>query len=201
MDVLGDRPSAHRITNSGLAIFSKYEIVAQDFVPFKYASHADALAQKPRPFARLRLPGGELVDVYDTHFQAAKDKPHGAVTQTLIDFVRQHDQGHPIFIMGDFNSPDQSEVYKTLVRELGLHDSFREVHPQAPGYTSDGALNPYKDNPESRKRIDYIFYRPGQDLDVHATQSEVAYNRAVDGIFVSDHFGVHTHFELSPQNP
>lgn len=217
------QPSEQRLLTSGLATFSQYEIVKSGFKAFSYGSHADALAEKGVSFSRIRVPGGGLIDVYNTHFQAANDHPRSKLdqlwfkgmaqifpgydmprneirahdAQVLIDYVKANDEGHPVIIMGDFNTQDHQPVYQQLRQGLGLHDSFREANPTDPGYTSDALTNPYKDGTDKRKRVDYIFYRSGQDAELKVLSSELAFNQAVDGMFVSDHYGLHTQFQLT----
>lgn len=222
-----NKPDARRIMPSGLATFSQYEIVKSGFKPFSLGTQSDALAQKGVSFSRIRVPEGGLVDVYVTHFQATNAKPGGMLdqawrkgvsqilpgfdkpaseirahdAQVLIDYVKANDEGHPVIIMGDFNTLDTQPVYQQIKQGLGLNDSFRELNPTAPGYTSDGIANPWKVDTDKQKRVDYIFYRSGQDTDLKALSSELAFNQAVDGKFVSDHFGLHTRFEMSPKRP
>lgn len=217
-------PTDRRLLNSGLTTLSQYEIVERDFRPFQYASHADALAQKGVSFTRIRLPEGELIDVYNTHFQAMKDKadaPHEKLglkimgllfsgyamprddirahdAEVLQALMREKDQGHPVIVTGDFNTQESDALYSTLKEANGLSDAFRELHPEDPGYTSDGKTNPYKSNPNNRKRVDYIFYRDGKTLNLTPLQSQVVFDKAIDGLFVSDHYGVHTRFQLTP---
>lgn len=213
------KPKHRRLINSGLEIFSKHPILTRDFKPFRYGTDSDALAGKGVAFVRVQVPGVGPVDIYDTHYQANNDKPmpwykkaakkvssmvmpgydksHEEIrlhdNQVLGELMKKHDQGYPTFVMGDFNTVETSEVYRDIVTRLGLTDSFRELNPTAPGFTSDGPANPIKKS-NSQKRIDFIFYRPGKDIDVKAVMSQVAYNKP--GEFVSDHFGVHTRFEL-----
>ena len=47
--------------------------------------------------------------------------------------------------------------------------------------------------------MDYIFYRDGQHLDLKPIQSQVVFDKPVEGLFVSDHYGVHTRFQLLPK--
>lgn len=213
------KPSDHRFTNSGLQIFSKYPIIARDFAPFRLGTDSDALAKKGVAFTRVEVPGVGPVDVYDTHYQAngtheepwykdvarkavslvlkGFDQPHEKLrlhdNQVLAELVAKHDKGYPVFVLGDFNTKETTVVYKDLITRLGLTDSFRALHPDAPGYTSDGPANPIKGG-KSQSRIDFIFYRPGKSVDVKPVLSQIAYNKP--GEFVSDHFGLHTRFEL-----
>lgn len=218
------RPTNRFITNSGLTNLSKYPILKEEFVPFKYAAHADALAKKGVAFTRVDVPGIGPVDIYNTHYQAQSDgnpnfvgklmmkltgfflpgfdMPRDLIrihdNQTLIKFVKDNEQGYPTFVMGDFNTKDHKSLYHNLLRELNLKDSFREANPNDPGYTSDGKTNPYKDNVNSRNRIDYLFYKPGQQVDVKLTYSTVAFDKPIEGKVVSDHYGVHSRFDLTP---
>ena len=217
------RPENRFLGTSGLQIFSRYPIIAKDFKPFRYASDEDALAKKGVAFTRIQVPGIGPVDVYDTHYQANGDDPlpwhekalrkvaslvqpgltmtHDAIrrhdNQIMAELVKKHDQGYPTFILGDFNASDKSQIVPELIQQLGLKDSFRELHPDDPGFSSDGVLNPIKGG-KSRSRLDYVLYRPGKDVDVRPVLSELAYNKP--GEYVSDHFGVHTRFELSKKS-
>lgn len=213
------KPTHHRVINSGLEMFSKHPIIKRDFKAFRLGTDSDALAGKGVAFIRVQVPGIGPVDVYDTHYQANADNPmpwykkaakkvssmilpgydksHEAIrmhdNQILGELIKKHDKGYPTFVLGDFNTVETSAVYRDLVERLGLKDSFRELNPTAPGFTSDGPANPIKRG-KSQKRIDFLFYRPGKDVDVKPVLSQVAYNKP--GEFVSDHFGVHTRFEL-----
>lgn len=220
------KPAERRVMPSGLATFSQYEIVKTGFRPFSYGTQSDALASKGVSFSRIKVPGAGLVDVYITHFQATNAQPGGTLdqlwrkgvaailpgfdksageirahdAQELIDYVKANDEGHPTIVMGDFNTLDSQPVYEQIKQGLNLHDSFRELNPQDPGYTSDGLTNPYKDGHGKRKRVDYIFYKSGADADLKALASDLAFNQAVDGKFVSDHYGLHTRFEIEPKS-
>ncbi len=218
-------PAERRLLNSGLTTLSTYDILESDFQAFSYASHADALAQKGVSFTRLQLPEGQILDVYNTHFQAMSDKaeaPHEKLglkvmsllfsgydmprddirahdAEVLKAFVESKDAGHPVIITGDFNTQESDALYEVLKTSLGVSDAFRELNPEDPGYTSDGKTNPYKSNPDKRKRVDYIFYRDGQALDLKPVQSQVVFDQPIEGLMVSDHYGVHTRFVLQPK--
>lgn len=213
------RPENRRFGTSGLQIFSRYPIVAKDFQPFHFATDEDALAAKGVAFTRIQVPGIGMVDVYDTHYQANGDNElpwykkavrqvgsvlfagltmsHDAIrrhdNQVMAVLVKKHDQGYPTFVLGDFNASDKSPIVPELIQQLGLKDSFRELHPSEDGFSSDGELNPIKGG-KSRSRLDYVLYKPGRTVDVVPVLSELAYNKP--GEYVSDHFGVHTKFEL-----
>lgn len=216
------KPTAKRVIGSGLEIFSKYPIAETDFQPFRYGSHADALSKKGVAFSRVNVPGIGFVDIYDTHYQAEDDHPKSTFqkavsklaslifpgfdmsytairqhdTQVLADLMRKHEQGYPTFVMGDFNDGDNTSIYATLLQKLGVKDSFREVNPTAPGHSYDGPANPLTES-KTQERYDYIFYKPGKNVDVKAVHSELAYNK--EGLFMSDHFGVTTRFVLKPK--
>lgn len=213
------QPQTHRLLRSGLEIFSRYPLLATDFTPFRFSSDSDALAAKGVAFARVLIRPIGPVDFYTTHYQAEDDKPdlrrtrtlrqaaaglvpgfdfaHEALrrhdNQVLTAFVRAHDRGYPTFVVGDFNAGDDSPIVAELRQSLGLSDSFRQLHPSAEGFTSDGERNPLRRS-RSRFRHDYLLYRAGSRVDSQPLLAELAFDRP--GEIVSDHFGVHARFAL-----
>jgi endonuclease/exonuclease/phosphatase family metal-dependent hydrolase len=211
------------LSNSGLTTFSKLEISERDFKPFSFSSGTDSLAQKGIVFTRLKAPGFGYLDVYNTHYQAGsgfddkkwynpfyhlipsytnKISKHDIKLTHNMDFenfFKAHDKGYTSIFMGDFNSTEDGDVYADLVKRLGLKDSFREANPNDPGYTADGPANPYKPD-DGQSRIDYIFYHPGKNQQVDVLNSRVTFNTPVDGLFLSDHFGVETKFRITDKN-
>ncbi len=216
------KPQDKRIGTSGLEILSKYKIVEKEFKPFTYSTDAEALAKKGVAYTRLEVPKVGFIDVYDTHYQANGDKnyswakstyrkaaslifpgfnmPHNEIRKSqntdLSNFVKKHEQGYPTIIMGDFNTNEKNDTYSDLISKLGVKDSFRVLNPNDPGYTSDGYNNPLKGG-SHRSRIDFILYKSGTDYDIKPLSSEVTVNKPIGGMYVSDHFGVHTKFKIA----
>ncbi len=133
----------------------------------------------------------------------------------LMAFVREVTKKHnyPYVIMGDFNTTKASPAVQKMIADLGLLDPYEIMNPGADGFTWDSNKNPntafdgaqtwadgktLKD-PLSRleadfdmevpRRIDFIFlskhFKPGM-----IKSSRLIFNEPIDGVFVSDHFGV-----------
>lgn len=214
------QPQHKRLLRSGLEIFSRYEILQTDFVAFALSSDSDALARKGVAFARVLIPNIGPVDFYDTHYQAEDDRsasdprqklrqlisgfwpgfalPHDELrlhdNEVMSAFVVRHERGYPTILLGDFNAGDDSPVIPDLLKRLGLQDAFRTLHPDDPGYSSDGELNPLRRS-RTRHRHDYTLYKSGKRVSLRPLSSVLVYNRP--GEIISDHFGIHTRFELS----
>lgn len=189
--------------NAGLTTLSKFKFVSTDFVEFKQAGHADRFARKGVMFTRLEVPELGEVDVYNTHYQAQEgyEKIRMYDNGVLADFVKKHDKGNPTFLMGDFNSTPNSPEFQDLMAKMpGLRDSFGEKNPGVPGYTID-PVNTNVPKTDPRQRIDFIFVLPNDRFDIHVDTMELAMNQPVDGRFMSDHFGMHGKFTITPKNP
>jgi endonuclease/exonuclease/phosphatase family metal-dependent hydrolase len=208
------------ITNSGLTTLSRYKITERDFKPFSFSAGTDALAHKGILFTRLQAPGFGYIDVYNTHYQAGHgfdDKKWYTPLYKLLPnytdkiskndikmvsnmdferFFQKHDKGYTSIFMGDFNFSEDSDLYADLVKRLNLKDSFRVKNPDDPGYSSDGVLNPYKHD-NNRSRIDFIFYRPGKNQQVDVLGSRLSHTKPINGMFVSDHFGVNSKLKIT----
>jgi ABC-type transport system substrate-binding protein len=110
---------------------------------------------------------------------------------------------------GDFNAdPDAASIRylkgrQSLAGQSVLYHDAWALAGEGPGYTWSAAENPIASalmdqivrQPRFRLRIDYVFVgsagfqeRPGAHASVQ--RADLAFNRAVDGIWPSDHFGV-----------
>ena len=133
----------------------------------------------------------------------------------LIDFVKKNVRQNdvPYVIMGDFNTTTDSPEMRHLIGELDLLDAYRIKNPHDPGYTWDPAKNTNTEydgslywangvtskDPKSKlkaqfdrkfaRRIDFVFlsyqFEPNMIQEAHLIFSE-----PVNGLFISDHFGL-----------
>jgi maltose 6'-phosphate phosphatase len=95
-------------------------------------------------------------------------------------------------IVGDFNAPAGEQSYNHVVGNAEYIDQFYELHPQRffqPSY--QGSIDGWTDS--APKRIDYVFKRNGDPLQVKAM--DVIFNQDFFPI-VSDHFGYLARFEM-----
>lgn len=86
----------------------------------------DWWAGKGIGLARVRLPGGGLVDFFDTHAQAGRDNPENEVVrlgqmEELARFVNEARlPGVPAFVVGDLNTRPGWPDFELAVREAAL---------------------------------------------------------------------------------
>lgn len=125
-----------------------------------------------------------------------------AEARKTVAFVDKVAGQNPVILMGDFNALSSSEEFGIL-REAGFIDAFAKLS-DSPGYTWDGTENSnirlqkgvYPEDfwlEPTRKRIDFIFIR-GNDLRV--VRCQVVFDRPVEGVYASDHFGVMADIEV-----
>lgn len=123
-------PSA--TVGNGLWILSAHPIEEAWFHRYERAGRwyrlweGDWWAGKGIGLARVRLPGGGLVDFFDTHAQAGRENPENEVVrlgqmEELARFVREARlPGVPAFVVGDFNTRPGWPDYELAVREADL---------------------------------------------------------------------------------
>lgn len=190
---------------SGLYVLSKYPILKTDYMAFDRCTVADCLARKGVLMTRIDHPKIGPIDLYTTHYQAEdleKAQKIRIEEDNLIlqELMHRNRSNNPVIVTGDFNSVPDGPEYEDLMSRLPLVDSFRQIHPQDPGYTSS-ADNPYKAGQADKvsERIDYIFYLPKEGVKYQVLDSQVTLNQAVDGYVLSDHYGVSARLRIQTQ--
>lgn len=181
-------------TGSGLYVLSKYPITTTDYVEFNQCALPDCFARKGVLFTRIEHPKLGPIDVYTAHYQGgdsakAKQIRSENNNRLLQEFIIRHPSDNPVLITGDFNfQPEQGE-YQDLNRRLPLVDVFKAKNPQDPGYTYD-PNNPYLEGEGSPARLDYIFSLKKPGMEIQTLESAVVYREPVDGMVLSDRYGV-----------
>jgi sphingomyelin phosphodiesterase 2 len=117
---------------NGLWILSAHPIVESWFQRYRDAGRwyrvweGDWWAGKGIGLARVQLPGGAVVDFFDTHAQAGRGNPENEDVRLLqmaqlARFVREARlPGAPAFVVGDFNTRPGAPDYEHAVREAPL---------------------------------------------------------------------------------
>ena len=117
---------------SGLLIASAFPIREVFFHQFTVANpvykiwEGDWWAGKGVALARLELPGGALLDFYNTHAQAGYGNPAYDIVRTgqmaeLADFVvRSQNPAYPALLAGDMNCRPGDGDFETAVAGAGL---------------------------------------------------------------------------------
>jgi endonuclease/exonuclease/phosphatase family metal-dependent hydrolase len=126
-------------------------------------------------------------------------------TARLVEEIVKQRSAH-VILAGDFTAtPDTANVrFWRGLQSLGgisvcYDDAWERTHPGEPGHTFS-PRNPLRSERwrlDLDRRIDYIFIRCGNTsptLDV--TACELAFDQPVDGVWVSDHFGVVADFAV-----
>ncbi len=167
------------------------------------------------PFAAWRvyeLPSGRRVTEPRVLLTASLHTPWGllpvAVTytsgvaaqhRTLAMHVQAQSYALPLLLLGDLNAVEETEAMTVLTQGAGLIDTFRAVHPTAPGYTSDQALA--LPAATVTQRIDYVLMASGSASPGRLCSSQVILqtpNHFPNGrtLWPSDHYGVLTEITL-----
>lgn len=151
---------------------------------------ADAAITRVCTWARLiELRTGRGLYVYNAHFDHRGQRSRELAAEQLADHARRMseraDRRDPVIVMGDFNAAEDNPAFQTLTKpdeRGGLIDTFRAVHPDAPGGTFTG-FDTASDG--GTAKIDHVLIGPGlQTLDAGIDR------RTIDGRYPSDHFPV-----------
>jgi len=120
----------------------------------------------------------------------------------MLEYINKTAGKAPVLLLGDFNAVDTLPEIKLLLAD-GFKDAYVAAGEGLP-YTWDEVDNlnikTYYYGTETdtshlrRQRIDYIFYRG--PWKVH--QARRVFDRAVEDLMPSDHFGVYAELELLP---
>lgn len=135
------RPSA--ILGDGLNRFSIFRFDSVDRQRWTgcHDTAADCLALKGFSMARMVLPVGGVVDVYNLHMEAGgaaqDDALRDAGVTQIVAYMNAHSAGNAVIIGGDFNlhtneEPDAT-TYQRLLDEAGLIDACQALGCPGPG--------------------------------------------------------------------
>lgn len=173
---------------SGLLIVSAYPIRETFF--HRYTANndwyrlweGDWWAGKGMALARIELPGGGYLDLYDTHAQAdygraANEEVRLSQMQEASHFVLDTRTGTaPTFLLGDFNCRAGEADYEHIVSTLNLTRLL-----------------------EGRPRIDHVFAMADPAYEYTITGYEEIVEH--DGIRLSDHRGYMAKVHIAPTAP
>ena len=181
----------------GNAILSRWPITAVDAFPLPGVVGRDEL--RLGICATVRAPERTLL-VYSTHLNWRPDD--GVIRAKQIsaiqDFVSDtRAPGDSAILCGDFNAqPDSEEIALLTGSAMGDANAWclRDAWAQAGAGDGDtiSVLNPYIEaRAGSNMRIDYVFVGASeQDLPGRVESCDVVGNRAMAGVWPSDHFAV-----------
>jgi endonuclease/exonuclease/phosphatase family metal-dependent hydrolase len=149
---------------SGLTLLARWEGALVSLANVAYETCSgwldranDCFATKGFQHARLRLPGGALLDFVNTHLDAGRAAEDREARRAQISRLRDHlareAAGRALVLAGDLNLdaavPEDAALRDALVADLGLVDSGAR-----PAAGTDW------------ERVDYIYVRSGEELRV-----------------------------------
>jgi len=129
---------------------------------------------------------GDSILVMNTHFDHISQTARETSISLILKKFGKKIGEMPVILMGDFNANPENPVYRKILSESALKDSWAEMHKSelSSGPTFHGWLNEKPD-----QRIDFIFFSPGLKLE----KSMVLHNK-FKGEYPSDHFPVKSVF-------
>jgi endonuclease/exonuclease/phosphatase family metal-dependent hydrolase len=140
------------------------------------------------------------------HEREAQALTSARIVEEILDGGERH-----VVLAGDFDAtPDAASIrFWTGCQSLDgtsvyYQDAWAAVHGDAPGhtFTPENGIRSARWRPRPGRRIDYVMVRCGDHgaaLDIE--RCELAFDRPVDGVWASDHFGVVADLVPVPPSP
>ncbi len=194
----------------GLMTWSKYPIIDEVFVPFakvKGMNIEERIGGKGFLISSI-LKGTQLIYVINTHLYAGMDDHSEFIRQKQIKQLEQFLNEEPyrntiILLAGDFNIThpnvasmypdiDSSIVYKEITNELEFKDSSPQLDES--GFTIDHRKNIFQEDDKPLQRLDYIFYRNGNNGSSICVENQGLYMHQLP---LSDHLGWRVQLSIS----
>ena len=197
---------AGRDVSFGNAVASRWPIESVETLRLPDAGDGETRAAL---CARIESPVGPIgFTTTHLHFRLHHGWVRERQVMALCEFVLglRPKGGFPPILVGDFNAePDSAEIryvagLQSLEgRSVHFRDAWRVAGDGGPGLTWSNR-NPYaRPWHEPERRIDYIFAGPPRRDGVGRIEScRVVCDDDRDGIWPSDHFGVHAELRLEP---
>jgi endonuclease/exonuclease/phosphatase family metal-dependent hydrolase len=156
----------------------------------------------PAPFAPLAF--ANHVPSWQLDFERERELQALAATRFLEELVGGARATH-VVLAGDFTSDPEAANVRFISGRQSLEgisvcyrDAWESVHPGEPGETFTPANPLVADWDWPFRRLDYLFVRCGEHggptLEIVAC--ERIFDRPVDGVWASDHFGVYADLEI-----
>lgn len=118
--------------------------------------------------------------VFNTHLDHRSQPSREKSVRLIMEKIQQRSDPDPFVLTGDFNA-DESNPAITYLKDLGLVDTFRTLHPDA---AEVGTFNAFKGKADGGK-IDFIFVRSN----TRTLKASIVRDHH-DGRYPSDHFPV-----------
>lgn len=161
----------------GNAVLTRHEILDVQIHPLPYTESTAQKTTYPRGAiaVTVRIPSGQPLRFISTHFQHNVPEDRVAEAKAINRLFASDDDSTPTILAGDMNATPQSKPIKTLLEEWSVAIEESPA-PSAP------ATAP-------RSRIDYIFFRPSNNIRLIST-------KVIEEPVASDHLPVFAELEL-----
>jgi endonuclease/exonuclease/phosphatase family metal-dependent hydrolase len=184
----------------GNAVLSRFPIGASRVHPLP---SADTEEERSLLVTELDTPHGPLPFLtthlaWKFHHGFVRERQVATIAAIMKAELPLKDETLPAILVGDFNARPEATEIRFLTglhaldgKSMFLADAFGEAG-SGPGYTYDERRNPFAAQfHEAPRRIDYVFVR-GPDARGRGkpVSARVVFDRVVDGVAPSDHFGV-----------
>ena len=179
---------------NGLVTLSRFPIVGGAFYPFSHAAFPDRLVRKGILKVSVRLPDGQLLNVWNVHFQdGGSFRVRQSQISELIARINEAEDGQIADLVGgDFNCTPDSVFFREL--ETALGPSVQKLGGVRPFVTWDGLSS----KPGAGQTLDYIFVRARVPLERMDAAPQIAFFTQNRRERLSDHFGIEAVVSLSP---
>lgn len=181
--------------NHNMTLYRKDRFEMLEFVPryfgtdpTKKAPAYDASMERNFTVTHLReMASGAEFYAVDTHFDHKGLKARFMAAEQVVETMSQSEI--PYFILGDFNTTEESYAYKTLTK------LFLDASKVAPDTDSGRSYNKWGEHPTEGLPIDFCFVCP-VNITVHSYKI-LRHDRWGDGYLYSDHFPVKVELTLA----
>lgn len=143
----------------------------------------------------VRLPGGELFEVYNAHLASKDEALRTRQAALILEWMRPRAQ-LPQVLLGDFNARPGSPTIDLITATM--RSAYATVHGREPSKTVPTPLRRGATGPGSV--VDYIFL--GEQVDVH--DARVVFDEADpadEHLVASDHYGLAGVVSIRPVPP
>jgi endonuclease/exonuclease/phosphatase family metal-dependent hydrolase len=193
-------------SDGGLLLLSKHPILQHHQIIYRDCAGSDCWANKGVIHIRVQPPGVPMpYDIFFSHTQNIEEAEGKEALYKQLTRINQMIQDHadpsiPTLILGDLNIPGEIlEHYNQLIKRLGKPVDLWAMAGSTPesGFTFTADNNFYEDdtdNPHLNHRLDYMLMKAGLGFIPIMKNIEIL-KFALEGRFISDHFGLHVQFE------
>lgn len=131
---------------------------------------------------------------FNTHYDHRGEQARVNSSALLVAKIREIAKDQPVVVTGDFNVPERTVAYKTMVTGTGLKDA-KELS-QTPHHGPEGSFSGFDICEPMGERIDYVFVKEPVRVQLHGHLAEPQ-----NGRYPSDHLAVLAEIVLPLENP